>query len=697
MRKRRKRSEIQMDAPPKAEWAPAPVFDRIAPAKRVRYAQRCRAVEMWMAGSNAEEIFDKTQCTARMARDLYQRCIHVSPLSIKPTGLAACIPGIRIQKSTYERTKALPTKIVAKGAGMSGALSVLFLNYPEIEKQLRELVEHREVAPGATIASLDRAKLFDVFLSLCKEHVSDQKAEYPFCMKKKGYEAIWRWYQEQRYEHPILTANNEAGENAARDTKAAYFAAKQEIPLPTPLAYSRVELDGHKFDVLWAISVPDGNGGIKVIHTTRIWVLVLVEVRTGAILSAWVAIADQYSRVDVLRCVYEALVPPPRYPQYLDDPEFRYREGAAYPAELKGFEKNGWQTLAFDAAKSQIAPSTLKAIQDALGCGILNERVGDPGARRTVEGTFTYFATLAEWFASATGNRPDSPVRRNAAQAAEYRAVDILFARSIVDVAARNYNTKPNDRSGGKPPLQKLYELAATGECYHNPLEDELWRLLPCHPARINRITSNGCLKPPYIELYGARYTSPQLANNVELKGLDKPDVLLYVEEDARYAMAARADTGEVIGRVAVVGKHSQTPHSLEVRRVEQAFMSKQRMDDKAVSPCLGVGVARGLAKVADSDDKAAIIYARVNDFQQRYMEGMVQPVSGTAEELEQLQSAISGLVLDDDPDAPGFEDGSAAVPAAGTAEPAQPRTTTDQRSPAPEKKPVEEGADMIF
>jgi hypothetical protein len=138
-------------------------------------------------------------------------------------------------------------------------------------------------------------------------------------------------------------------------------------------------------------------------------------------------------------------------------------------------------------------------------------------------------------------------------------------------------------------------------------------------------------------------------------------------------------------------------PHLLEVRRVEQAFVSQQYMDDKAVSPSLGVGLARALAKVADSGDKAAIIYARVNDFQQRYMEGMVRPVSGTAEELEQLQSAISGMALDDDPDAPGFEDGSAAVPVAGTAALAQPATTTDQRSPAPEKKPVEEGADMIF
>jgi hypothetical protein len=145
----------------------------------------------------------------------------------------------------------------------------------------------------------------------------------------------------------------------------------------------------------------------------------------------------------VLRLLHNAVVPPKRYVYRLDHPEYRYRDDACFPSELKEFRRNTFQYLSLDADSVHMSRQNLDAIEQTLHCRVGSERLGEKEGRPNIEVFFRTIAQFCEWLPSATGNRSDSPARRNPEAAAQRNYVSMALAEELLDIHCRNYNVSP--------------------------------------------------------------------------------------------------------------------------------------------------------------------------------------------------------------------------------------------------------------
>ena len=651
MRERRSRGAILTDIPPFESW-PRPILENIPSPHFEDYANNVLAVELWVKGHPENEIFKRTGLKMRQARRLVERCITTNPLTKVLYGCWACLPDYRVGARTRERCKSFDENTAAAGQGLSGALSALFKRYPDIRRGMDVIVKSRQFAEGAVLNQLCLKKLHAQFLDLCKRFCAS-RTEWPFNTKQKGYSAIRDWYLKKRYESPLRTADNEAGSEVANQLRVAYGSVTGAALRMPHLAYERVEIDEHYLDATWALGFPESTEHIEYLATNRLWSLVAIDSASKAVLSSCLAYGARYNRNDVMRLLRLAVNPPPRYQLTLADPEFRYAEDAAYPGEMEALQHNTWQTLAADNDASHISFQTWRAIEEAIGCSVVHERVGQATARPHIEGFFKHLTEMATWLPSATGNRADSPLRRNPEEGAKKHNVLVHLAEELLDVTCRNYNVTPNAGCGGLTPLFRLKEMVQKGEVFYCPNgalgPDKLWRLLPCFPAKLNRATSDTRVGPFYCELFGARYVSPELANSPVLSRANNWNATLYIEEDARFAYLVPEYAPELVFRVAVTGKYLDMPHTIQWRQAHEAFIRRQKMASRVSVPNSMLGFARGLTSAAKEDEKSAALLGGIISFMNRYPKGEVVFTSMEEETVENLRRAAEATDLFED------------------------------------------------
>jgi hypothetical protein len=658
LRTRRTRGDFLLHAIPRDQWPEQPPAIHVAENKRDAYKKRCNAVDAWMDGQSDQEIFKCSGHTSQAALRLFQRCTRINKVTNKPYGYAGCIPGIRLGDATRTRMRPFKPAATAQGKGMCGALGDLFRRYPDIGKAMRRFVKYRKIEEGTRVSAIQKFKVHQYFLYLCRKYVQDQKAEYPFSTQRKAYKAIREWYEQRRYESPVTTANNEGGAAAARDTAGANYAVSRDTPKRRYLAYERAEMDEHHEDGQFTVHFPVPPYELKPIRTSRVWALALLEVECNLFLSTTVAAGDRYNRPDVLRLIRNAFMPPPRRALLFPNSDWRYMDSAAFPAELPDFRMNRWAEFGYDSDPSHVSPQTIAAIEQVVKCSIHTDRIGDHAARRPIERALREFATADSWSPSATGNNPSSPNRRDSEDEAERRHIDFRLAQDLVDLRARNHNVTSGGASDGLSPLQKAHQLLLEDKAYINKLGSlgpkNLWMLLPCYSATINRTVHKGRLGPLYIELYGAKYSSKGMANSPELAALQGKNVILYVEEDARTAIAVRGDGKEVIGRVAILGRLRDMPHSLIWRRAYWEFVKAQKREGNAHNPHTMIGFLKVIAQLAKTGDKVAALLPELLTFIGAHERGETIPIGGTAEDTyELIQGAAKIAVDDEEPDIP--------------------------------------------
>jgi hypothetical protein len=540
--------------------------------------------------------------------------------------------------------KKFDERLTVKGRGLTGALTDLFRRNPHIHKKLSLFATKREVAPRVRAPVVTQKKLHEYFLSLCREAGLHKSLEWPFNTKRLGYKALSRWYRQKRLGKPIVSAINEFGDVEGGNTKAAYYLAIHGRKKVLPLAFERVEVDEHFQDGMFSIGWPINRQVIDIVSTRRLWALAAIDVRTTTILSSRAAFGERYNKVDFLRLIFQALYPPARFHLKFQNPDYQYREGAAYPAELPGLELNRWQFLAADGDAAHMATLLAGTFEQAGICSFLIERVGTPLARAVIERFFKVLTDAASWLPSATDRNPKGAARRNPGKAAEQLYILATLASELLDLICRNYNVTPNASCGGLTPLQFLQELVIKGEAYINPLghPNKLWMLLPVYPGKLNRASRQGRLGPFYVELFGARYTSPEIANSQVLAAMDDWRVRVYVQEDARFAIVVPEANSSLVFKVAVRGKYSEVPHTLEWRRAYQNYTKNAVLAGRAQGPHPMLGFLKGLSAVAKEEERVATLLAGTVAFIDRYGVGEDSLIGTTRDESERLLEAVA-------------------------------------------------------
>lgn len=649
LRGRRHSSDIRVHVLPLASWPgptaayfAAPSSDekgvQAAAASHQRYRVNKFALELYHDGGSAQEVntelkkrFGVTVSPGTIWR-MYGRAVQTDPGTGNICGFWACVPHWR-----PARTGPVPTN-------PSHHLSSLFAECPKLEAELCAFVHRRTTGPGMRPVSTIRPNMVHaVFLDRCKQLTKrQQEGGWPFNEERLGYEAVRRWHREKKFNHPSTAALNELPADLAKQIASDYRSTRT-VSVPSAhvsVAYSETQLDEHYLDQMWTVMVPGSEPGeVLAVHTKRLWALCMVECASTAVLSSGVAFGKSYSSADVLRLLHSALVPPRRPERLrLQDPEWRYRDDAAYPAELPEFARNAWMTLAWDRHSTHRA-----AVADAMEvfrCEVVSGQPAIPQARDCIERYFSTLARRAEWFESATGNSPQSPARRSPEAGALASLVYAPMAGEYLDIVCRNYNATPQAALDGNTPLGRLALLAKQGKYFRCPAGEfgarNLFRLLPRYTARLSRrhSASHGV---PCVYFGYVCYVGPELARAQHLMFASTTEVDIYVQEDARFAFVVPRAFPEQVYRVVCIGHWRRTPHTYTDRRLSSWAARQKVFADASGAPLTGVGLARGLAQAASRNEGLAMLVSGMTAFMDRFGAGAVSYIDMSPEQIDAL------------------------------------------------------------
>ena len=392
---------------------------------------------------------------------------------------------------------------------------------------------------------------------------------------------------------------------------------------------------------MFTVAMPIGQGRFVSVKATRLWALILREVESKAVLASGISFGQRYTTADVLALVYRALCPPKRKTLTFSNPHYQYRSDAAFPGELPDFIGNGWQTLALDSDSTHLSAQSLEAARDVVKCNIVSERIGTASARGCIEGFFPFLSKLMESSPAATGNRPDSHVRRDPEAAAIRWNIVGTLADEILDLYCRNFNATPSAAAGGVSPLARLAELRTASEFFQFQINDlsaaATWKLLAMEPATATRRRGKSGFGPLGVNLFGGRYVGPALARDQELAFATNKEVSVYVQEDARFAFVVPVAFPDRVYPVILKGRYADMPHTLTWRRLASNAAKNAAIAGKADSPQIMFGLLQGLGEAAKTDGEAASVLAGAVSFMNRFGNGDVGYVEMTVEQRAAL------------------------------------------------------------
>lgn len=547
-------------------------------------------------------------------------------------------------------------------------LTKLFRAYPDIEAAMCEFClpkpatrgEQGNVGQPPLVPYLRAKIVWDQFTSLCRSKGLDKVDAWPYMLKGDetstvGREAIRRWWKKKRFLNPSRAAITVMTKDAAALVTRDF---RRLDPKPAHLhiahLFERAELDEHKVDAMFTALLPMTNGRFKPLATNRLWLLGMVECSCLLRLSFGMSYGRRYTSNDVKKMLYRAVMPAKRFDYRIDHPEYRYRDDACYPSEVEALKNLIPRSLCLDSDSAHLSDDTLDAIKQVLRCEIVNGPAGVPEKNPFAERLFGQFAEMFGWLPSATGNRPDSPARKDPEKGAERWSIIWPLAEELGDIRSRNWNVEASSALGGLSPIQAAQDLLKSGRVFRTGLGEfsaaSLYRFLPT-PGRDERrpelafLRGNDTLSPLVVRYLGATYTSFELNEHKDLFYAAYRGVTLYIQEDARFAVVVPDAFPERYYKVAVAGRHAAVAHSREMRRLTNAYAKKAVNQDRARGPNLMIGALGGLAKLVRPGTPAAELLGGMLTFMDRAGHGDLCYIDLTEDEQEQLLAEAAQIV----------------------------------------------------
>jgi len=525
---------------------------------RSLFARRIQAMTLFVDGSTSLRAIGRE--TGLRINDLYrlfERCITRHEDG-RIYGCRALLPWLHTQP--YERS----ATVKASGAGgASGAFAQLLQRYPDIARWIERKVAARS-RPQATLEEVPRQiwRLHAGFLAQCRQ-AGIQAHEYPFNQKHLGERSLAR-HVKRLAGRRFAAAARAAG---APQTGHAWQADLANVRRPATYPYEVVEFDGHKLDVRLTLRIDDPFGFETLLVLHRIWILVLLDVASRAVIGYAISPGREYNRDDVAQALQSALTP--HRPRESRIPALRVRRGGGFPSEIIPETAWAcWSTLRFDAARAHFAKATLERLTTVVGCATDNGPLGEKNERALVE---RFFDQLASHFAhrlpATTGRDPRSVERALSDVDGDTSLMMTLDElEDVIDVVLANYNGEPHTGLGGRTPLEAMHFLLARREGLLRTLpEARRSTLCLLQEARIVTIRGNVARGVrPHVNFEYARYDSGLLSG---MTGLIGQQLRVYFNvKDLRHLHAFFMNGAE-LGVLTAARPWCFTPHSLRIRQ----------------------------------------------------------------------------------------------------------------------------------
>jgi len=545
-----------------ASW-PSVSLALLSAEERSRFRRSQQAVELFSKGGRIADIEQQTGISRSQLYHLIRRAnsLHADG---RVFGYRAFLPYARIKQ--HERKAPLKRGPGRVNGGEAGAMAQLLATYPELEEFLREEISQRPLLFSCRADGRLRVRglsdLHRAFLDQCRK-LGLREADYPLGRDQKGIRSLSKH---------LKALGASTFRQAAKASGAPHDKGGWSDQSPHPLQavtrpYQAVEFDGHKLDIRLSVTYPDPFGFEQTLELSRIWILVLVDIFTRAILGYHLVLAPEYDRHDVIRAVQKSLEP--HRPMDFTIPGLGYGYSGGFPSQrLPELAYVVWDEFRFDNARAHLADHTLRILREELGCIAHAGPPGNPDQRPIIE---RFFKTLAESMShrlpATTLSRPEE-LRRllNASNSHLSLPMPLPELEELVEAVLASLNATPHESLGGRSPLQAL-DYWVRGQSVPirrlpEPMRKDICLLQATHSSRVTGNVARGIR--PHLSFFAVRYSSRRLSERVDLIG---KRVLVYYNPDDIRTLRVFEEGGAEIGLLTAARPWSETAHSLRMRR----------------------------------------------------------------------------------------------------------------------------------
>ncbi|MFC0403091.1 DDE-type integrase/transposase/recombinase [Paraburkholderia rhizosphaerae] len=535
-------------------------------AARRDFEARRHAVVRFAAGESVATI---EQATGVNRRQLY-RCIERAMLPHpdgRPFGFRALVPYMRIAE--YVRIRDIRVHGERGCRGAAGALSQLFERHPELAGWLVLQVKQRKILlrqidTNGRLRTCLRGlqSLHDDFLRQCRA-VGLTAADYPFNTAGHAIRSLSRHLTAEML-RSFGTAAHLAGASHLKGLP------RQDDEAATPAAtrpYQVVEFDGHRLDIRLKVVVRDPLGFEHEFEMERVWLLVIIDVCTRAVLGYHIVLAREYSRYDVIKTIEKALEP--HRPRTFTIAGLAYGTHDGFPSQrLPELAYVTWEWMRLDNAKANLASETLTALCEFVGCLADAGPKYSPDERPYIE---RFFGTIASRLSSRlpgyTGSHPRDLRRALADPKGDLRLyVSIDELEELVEYAIASYNGTPHSGLNNATPLEAIEYFVRGRQTMVTWLAEHhrhsLCLMQSARRCRVRAYLGQGVR--PHINLHGVRYTNSVLATSAHLIG---HYLLIYLNADDLRCVRAFLADGTELGVLDAQGAWRVVPHNLKLRQ----------------------------------------------------------------------------------------------------------------------------------
>ena len=552
-------------AGPPVDLSQWPEFDpgALPTQQRKTFVARRQAVELYVVNTAVSAIEAQTGIDRRqLYRLLAYGCAAHSDGRV--FGWRALVPYTRVAK--YQRTvKVRPRR---DGAGAAGAFGLLVDANPGLQDWIVQQLRAKRVSVvqistdnGLKLRVQGLTKLHLDFLEQCRRlHLTP--ADYPFNTHHMGIRSL---------AVAVRAACLGTFERGAHLAGASHLKGMPKSPPgAAPIAMQAldvVEFDGHRLDVRLKVVVRDPLGFEQEFEIERIWLLVIVDVWSRAVLGYHLSLNREYSRYDVIRTIENALSP--HRPREFTLAGIGYGEHGGFPSgKLSELGYASWRWFKLDNAKANLAADVQYALADFIGCLIDAGPAHSPDDRPYIERFFgTVASSLSSRLPGYTGTNARDIRRALADPKGNLRLfVSLAELEDLIEASLAQYNAWPHNGLNGRTPLEAIEHSVRGQGAMINWLPEAKRRTL-CLMHTPHTSTVRGYLdqgQRPHVNFHGVRYTNAVLASTVLLLG--RKLRLYYNSQDLR-TVRAFADDGAEIGVLKAQGAWGEIVHDLKLRQ----------------------------------------------------------------------------------------------------------------------------------
>ena len=554
-----------------------PAFDTSVLSKQLRkvFGARRKAIELYVNNVALTAIETATGVVRSQLYRLLDHCVAPHDDG-RVFGWRALVPYTRV--ADYRRNTNVKVSSDGTGSGAVGAFSRLTQAHPALASWITEQVRSKRIAldqistDGELRVRLRGLKhLHTDFLRRCRA-LGLTAADYPFSTERMGIRSLAAAVRVECL-HRFERGARLAGADHLKGMPGTDAAAPAALH-----ALDVVEFDGHRLDVRLKVVVRDPLGFEQQFEIERIWLLVIIDVCTRAVLGYHLSLNREYSHYDVIRTIEVALEP--HRPRTFALPGVGYGALGGFPSgKLPELGYATWRWFKLDNAKANLAEDVRHALADFVGCFIDAGPAHTPDDRPYIERFFgSIAASLSSRLPGYTGSNARDVRRALADPKGNLRLyVSLTEIEELLEAAIAAYNASPHDGLNGRTPLEAV-EHSVRGRGAMIDWLPEAKRRTLCLMHTPRRTTVRGYLdqgQRPHINFHGVRYTNAMLASTTAFLGQRLR--IYYNSQDLRTVRAFAADGAE-IGVLKAQGAWGEIAHDLKLRQEIIRLRGRKRL-----------------------------------------------------------------------------------------------------------------------